>query len=102
MTEASACRHLFPTYPFAMSITLDIPPDIAASVGVPPHELEPRLRLELAIALYTQNLLTSGNASALAELTRSEWEAALGKRQVPRHYSDADLNEDLAYAERGQ
>ena len=85
-----------------MSITLDIPPDIAASVGVPPHELEPRLRLELAIALYTQNLLTSGNASALAELTRSEWVAALGKRQVPRHYSDADLNEDLAYAERGQ
>lgn len=85
-----------------MIITLDIPADIAASVGVSPQELEPRLRLELAIALYTQNLLTSGKACALAELTRSEWEAALGRRQMPRHYSDADLNEDLAYAQRGQ
>lgn len=98
----AACLDLFPTYPFAMSITLDIPPDLAASVGVPPHELEPRLRLELAIALYAQNLLTSAKACALAELTRSDWEAALGNRQVPRHYSDADLNEDLAYAARGQ
>ncbi|MBM3882020.1 MAG: UPF0175 family protein [Verrucomicrobia bacterium] len=85
-----------------MSITLDIPPHIAESVRVPPQEVEPRLRLELAIALYTQDLLTSAKACALAGLTRAEWETTLGKRQVPRHYADADLAEDLAYGQRGQ
>jgi predicted HTH domain antitoxin len=55
----------------------------------------------LAIALYTQHLLSSGKACALAGLTRAEWETTLGKRQVPRHYSDADLAEDLGYGQRG-
>jgi predicted HTH domain antitoxin len=85
-----------------MSVTLEIPPDIVQSVRVPPQEVESRLRLELAIALYTQNLLSSGKACALAGLTRSEWEATLGKRQVHRHYSDADLVEDLGYGQCGQ
>jgi predicted HTH domain antitoxin len=83
-----------------MSITLDIPPEVAATMRVPPQEVEPRLRLELALALYTQNLLTSGKACALAGLTRADWEATLGKRQVPRHYAEADLAEDLADDQR--
>ena len=81
-----------------MSVTLEIPADIASSVRVPPQEMEARLRLELAVALYSQNLLASGKASALAGLTRLEWENVLGKRAIPRHYSEADLAEDLDHA----
>ena len=85
-----------------MSVSLEIPPEVVENVRIPPHELEARLRLELAIALDTQDLLSSGQACALAELTRSGWETTLGRRRVPRHYSDADLAEDLHHAHRGQ
>lgn len=82
-----------------MSITLEIPPDVVQSVRVPPQELEARLRLELAVALYSQNLLASGKACALAGLTRWEWEELLAKRRIPRHYSEADLAEDLDHVQ---
>jgi uncharacterized membrane protein len=35
-----------------MSVTLEIPAEIVESVRVPPQELEERLRLELALALF--------------------------------------------------
>ena len=85
-----------------MSITLEIPPDVAQSVRVPPQEMEARLRLELAVALYGQNLLASGKACALAGLTRWEWEELLAKRRIPRHYAEADLVEDLDHAQGRQ
>ena len=49
----------------------------------------------MTLALYAQKLLSSGKACALARLTLWEWEELLGKRQIPRHYSEADLAEDL-------
>ncbi len=78
-----------------MSVTLEIPAEIAASMRVPPQEVEKRLRLELAIALYSQKLLSSGKACALAGMTRWQWDELLGERQVPRHYTSTELNEDL-------
>jgi predicted HTH domain antitoxin len=83
-----------------MSVTLEIPAEIASSVRVPPQERQSRLMLELAVALYSQNLLPSGKACALAGLTRLEWEELLGQRKVLRHYSDADLAEDLSHGKR--
>ena len=85
-----------------MSVTLEIPADIASSVRVPPQEMEARLRLELGVALYSQNLLASGKACALAGLTLLEWENVLGKRAIPRHYAEADLAEDLDHANSRQ
>lgn len=85
-----------------MSVTLEIPADILSSVRVPPQEMEARLRLELAVALYSQNLLASGKACALAGLTRLEWDDVLGKRAVPRHYGEADLAEDCQHANCSQ
>ncbi len=85
-----------------MSVTLEIPAEIVQCVRVPPQEIEERLRLEMALALYAQNLLSSGKACALARLTRWEWEELLSKRQIPRHYCEADLTEDLAHAQSCQ
>jgi predicted HTH domain antitoxin len=85
-----------------MRLTFEIPPEILQNLKVPPQEIEERLRLELALALYSQKLLSSGNACALAGLSRWAWEELLGKRQIPRHYSDEDLAEDLGHAPRGQ
>jgi predicted HTH domain antitoxin len=64
-------------------------------------EVEPRLRSELAVALYAQGILPFGKASELAGISRFAFAEFLGQRNVPRHYSDEDLSLDLDYA-RGQ
>ena len=85
-----------------MRLILEIPPEILQSLKVPPQEAEELLQLELALARYTQKLLPSGQACALAGLSRWAWEEILGKRLIPRHYADEDIAEDLRAAQPGQ
>jgi predicted HTH domain antitoxin len=80
------------------NLTLDIPDDVADALRLPPDEAEQEVRKELAIMLYARQLLPLGKARKLADLSRRDFEALLGERQVPRDYTEADLEEDLAYA----
>lgn len=84
-----------------MTLHLDIPESVASSLRLPVPEMEPRLRTELAIALYAQCILPFGKASELAEISRYEFAALAGERKIPRHYAESELMQDLAYA-RGQ
>jgi len=77
---------------------LEIPPDILNSLRLPPDEIEQELRLELALALYQRGALSLGKARLLAQMTRWEFEEELGSRKTIRHYTQADLNEDIQYA----
>lgn len=81
-----------------MSVTLEIPDDVSQAMRVPPPELEARLRLELAVALYAQQVLSLGKAAQLASLTRFEMNSVLARRGVTMHYSAQELAEDVAYA----
>ncbi len=49
-----------------MTLHLDIPESIATSLRLPVPEIEPRLRMELAIALFAQDILSFGKAAELA------------------------------------
>jgi predicted HTH domain antitoxin len=80
---------------------VDIPESVARSLRLPEGEIEPRLRTELAVALYAQGILPFGKASELAGASRSAFAEVVGQRNIPRHYSDDDLTQDLDYA-RGQ
>ena len=80
---------------------LEIPESIAKSLRLPIAEIEPRLRTELAIALYSQGILSFGKASELAACSRFAFADLLSSRAIPRHYTDEDLAQDLGYA-RGQ
>lgn len=84
-----------------MSLHIEIPDEIAGALQVPQGEREQRIRLELALALYAQQLLSFGKARQLAGLTKLAFGEALGRRGIPRHYTLDNLAEDLAYA-RGQ
>jgi predicted HTH domain antitoxin len=64
-------------------------------------EVEPRLRSELALALYAQGILSFGKAAELAEVSRYAFAGLVGERNIPRHYTTVELAEDLDYA-RGQ
>lgn len=84
-----------------MGITLNIPDSVAESLRLPPSEIEPRLRSELAIGLYAQGILSLGKAAELAGMTRSLFGDLLSRRGVPRHCTEEELTQDLSYA-RGE
>lgn len=81
-----------------MIVHLDIPESIASSLRLPVPEIETRLRTELAIALYAQGILPFGKATELAETSRYGFADLIGQREIPRHYTDGDLIQDLNYA----
>jgi len=84
-----------------MTFHLEIPEAIASSLRLPSPEVEPRLRSELALALYSQKILPFGKASELAGLSRFAFGELATSRDIPRHYSEEELAQDLDYA-RGQ
>ncbi len=83
-------------------VTIRVPQDIVQALRLPPDAVAVELQRELAVALYQRGILSSGKAAALAGMNRWEWEELLGARKIPRHYSDEDLDRDIAYAARGE
>jgi len=65
---------------------------------VPEGEVEDRLRMELAVTVYAQELLSFGRAAELANMTRFQFADLVTQRGIPRHYGPEELAEDLAYA----
>ncbi len=84
-----------------MTYHLEIPESIASSLKLPSPEVEPRLRTELAITLYAQGILSFGKASELSGASRYTFADLVTSRQIPRHYTEDELTQDLDYA-RGQ
>ena len=85
-----------------MGPILKIPADVMEALRLPPDEAEAELRKELALALYQRGVLSSGKACALAGMTRWEFEELLGLRQIRRHYTEKNLEEDIEYARSRQ
>lgn len=78
-------------------LVLNIPGDVVSALRLPPAQVERELRTELALALYARQILPLGKARRLAAMTRRDFEELLGERQVPRAYTEDDLDEDIAY-----
>lgn len=80
-----------------MDITISLPADISESLegqwgNVPRHALE-----IIAAEGYRTGALTEGQVRRLVGLeTRFEVHALLKEHKVPLHYTEADLEEDLA------
>jgi predicted HTH domain antitoxin len=81
-----------------MGLTLHIPDSVLQALRIPEAEMAQRLRMELAIALCAQGVLSLGKASELAEVNRINFGELVGRRGIPRHYAEADLAQDAAYA----
>lgn len=84
-----------------MSVIVEIPDEVARSLRLPEPERAGRLKLELACALYERGLLSCGKAAELAGVSRFLFGLELGKRGIERHYTEKELEQDLAYA-RGE
>jgi len=79
-------------------MNLHIPDSVIEGLRIPEGEIAPRLRTELAVALYTQGALSLGKAAELAEMNRMLFGELLGQRGIARHYGDAELTQDISYA----
>ena len=84
-----------------MSIQLEIPEEIIRAIRLPEKRIKRELLVELALALYSQGLLSLGKARELANMSKYEFGLLVGKRDVPRHYGHEEFEEDIAYA-RGE
>lgn len=72
--------------------TLEISQDVLDSARLTLHDL----KVELAVSLYAQGRLGIGKARELAEMSLWTFRQLLAFRQIPPHYDEADLQEDLA------
>ena len=81
--------------------SMSIPEDILASIKIPREDLEKVLKLELATALYRRGIISFGKARKLAGVSKWEFLEELGKRKIERHYTEKELEEDLAFAKSG-
>ncbi len=83
-----------------MTIMLEIPDSVARAIRLPRKEQSRQLKIELALGLYAQGILSFGKACELAEMTNLEFGILLGKRNIPRQYDEQDLQDDVTYASR--
>jgi predicted HTH domain antitoxin len=81
-----------------MAIHLEIPDDVVDAMRLPGGERQQRMLIELAVAFYAQGVLSFGKARQLCDMSKYEFGLLLGRRNIPRHYSQEDLKDDLSYA----
>jgi len=84
-----------------VSLELSIPESVLQALRLPEQRIQQELLHELAVALYTQDLLSFGKARELAQLDKYSFGQLLAQRDISRHYSVQELEDDIAYA-RGQ
>jgi predicted HTH domain antitoxin len=78
--------------------TIEIDDEVYDALQLPEGERSLAMKRELAVSLYARDVLSFGKARALAELSKREFHELLGEREIPRHYTDTELAEDLDYA----
>lgn len=78
-----------------MKTIIQLPESIEAAIKIPKHRLNAELRKELALQLYRERLVSFAHAQQIAEISKIEFHHLLGERQIPRHYDDSDLDDDM-------
>ncbi|MFA4829349.1 MAG: UPF0175 family protein [Thermodesulfovibrionales bacterium] len=84
--------------PTRQGITLEIPEDVILSLKIPKDKVQKELLKELSIILYGEHILSFGKARELAKMSKWEFQEELGKRKIPRHYTEKNLKEDIKFA----
>ncbi|HEX6384612.1 MAG TPA: UPF0175 family protein [Anaerolineae bacterium] len=71
--------------------TLEIPQDVLDSARLTVAEL----KVEMAVYLYAEGRLSVGKARELAGLSLWQFRQLLASRQIPVHYDEDDLAEEV-------
>ena len=79
---------------------IEIDDEIYEALKIPEAEREATVKTELAVSLYDRGVLSFGKARRLAGLSKQAFHELLGDRQIERHYTREELEEDIEYAQR--
>jgi predicted HTH domain antitoxin len=82
------------------TVTLQLPEGIAAKLAASPSDAVSRVKVELALNLYSLGEITHAEACQLAGMSRGSFESLLAEREVVRPYTTEMLDEDLRNAGR--
>jgi predicted HTH domain antitoxin len=80
--------------------TIDVPADVYDALNVPEDQRDDVLRRELALSLYREGVLSFRKARELAGLSHRDFHRLLGEREIDRHDTSEELDEELDYARR--
>jgi len=58
------------------------------------------MRLQLAVGMFIDQRVSLGQGAVIAGSSQSQFLHELGRRQIPVHYDDADVGEDIEAARR--
>lgn len=83
-----------------MIMDLEIPDDLVESFPTEVNARRRRVLLELACGMYAAHKLTLAQGARLAGLTRMEFDAELGDRDIPMHYGAEEWKEDFTDGSR--
>jgi predicted HTH domain antitoxin len=75
-----------------MAVTISLPDDLLDSARM----TESELKQEMAVHLYVQGRLSIGKARELAAMPLWQFRQLLASRQIPAHYDEADLADEVA------
>jgi predicted HTH domain antitoxin len=79
---------------------IEIDDEIYDALKIPEAEREATVKTELAVSLYDRGVLSFGKARRLAGHSKQAFHELLGDRQIERHYTREELEEDIEYAQR--
>jgi len=83
-----------------VSLSITIPDDVLETAKIPRSELKQELIKEMAFALYSRGITSMGTARKLAKIDKWKFLEGLTERGIERHYNEAELKEDIGYANR--
>ena len=82
------------------TVTLQLPEQIAARPAASSCDTATRVKVELALNLYSLGEITHAEACQLAGMSRIDFENLLAEREVVRPYTIDMLEEDVKNAGR--
>jgi predicted HTH domain antitoxin len=83
-----------------MTITLHVPDLLARLITQDEPKEDRGLLIEAVCGLYARHRISSGEAADMLGVSRPEFWHELGRRKIPRQYTQQMLEEDLAFARR--
>lgn len=76
---------------YGAAVNITIEDELLHGMTVSPEQA----RLEFAVGLFSDWKITLGRGAEIAGISQAEFMRELGRRQIPMHYTVADLEEDL-------
>ena len=82
------------------TVTLTLPPESLVGVRIPPHDLERELLCRLAMALFSDGILSGAAACRMAGMGKAEFQHLLGARGITQPLAEQDLSNLVAWKAR--